>query len=196
MGVHVRLDCIPVFSEAIIKSVVEHSEAAHHLCCKEDPGGNPHVHLYLDTTHSANEIRTWFARKHPEFKRADKCIKQWGDEEKDKAYFCKGKGAKKGIDIVSSSYSFVDHLRWNAMYWEVNAEKKIGTTGVEALVAEARRTGKTGYADLASILLKQRAGREGLCPFKHGPWIRSAYYALHPEDHVSHVEEFLEKCRF
>lgn len=181
MGLHVRADTIEGLQvDVFIASLLEYTGATRYLIAKETPQGNPHIHCYLDTVRSTNDVRNWITRKFPVLKKHDKCVKKWGDDPVDMEYYCKGTGKGTGICIMKTSFSPFEIAQWNKDYWD-RPKSNYGTL-TESLVAECRAKGVKSQEGVVEVFCNMRIGREGICPFKHGPTIRSAWLALNCEE--------------
>lgn len=186
MGIHVRMDELEGY-EVPMESVIQHADAKRYIVAKEDSGGNPHYHMYLDTEKSKNDLRNYITRKFPEWKKDKKCVKQWGDTEKDLWYFCKGDKVTHRVDIPKTSFSFDKIMEWNQQYWTNYTPHE--ATMTETLVESCRSRGIRDSHEVIKEFIRMRMGKDGICPFKHGPIIRSAWLALNGESEVWDMTE-------
>lgn len=194
MGIHVRMDSI-VGIDMAISGVLDYTKPKRFIVAKEDPGDNPHVHMYLDSEKTRDDVRNFITRKYPQWKKDHKCVKKWGDEDADLRYFCKGnkKGVWQGVNISHTSFSFDTIVRLNREFYE-NAPKKNDRTLTQWLTERCRLKGIKDEFGIIQEFIDSRKGKEGICPFKHGPVIRSAFCELNGTDAVFEMSmRFREK---
>lgn len=192
MGIHVRLDVLPDIALPV-DEIIRYADARRHIVAREDPGGNPHVHIYLDTDRTKNDVRNYITRRHPQWQKDKKCVKQWGDERADLRYFCKGDKVTHKMHIMTSTFAFNELATFRDEYYE-NYTAKAGTTLTAALTQRCRVKGIKSYHDVIEEFILMRKGTDGICEFKHGPAVRSAWLALNGESEtVDVVNRFVQK---
>lgn len=184
MGVHVRIDLIEGLDlDVFVRVLMEYSSPRRHLVAKETPPDNPHVHIYLDTAKTVSDVRNFISRRFKELKKADKCVKAWGDGDEDLRYFVKGTGPGSGVNVLYTSFQPMEYMKFNEAFhkFKKSSGKVAKESMTEWLVRLCMEKGVKSPMDIVSVFVDARRGREGICPFKHGPMIRSAYIELNEE---------------
>jgi len=192
MGIHVRLDILPEH-DLPVDEILQYADAKRYIVAREDPPGNPHIHMYLDTTRSKNDVRNYITRRHPAWKKDKKCVKQWGDDESDLRYFCKGDKETRKVNILKSTFPYNEVLVLNEQYYE-NYQVKKSLTLTAALVDRCRTKGIRSTHGVIEEFIEMRKGVDGICEFKHGPAIKSAFVALNGKSElIDMVNRFHDK---
>lgn len=190
MGVQIRFDLFEGGPDpaAFLAKLQQYAEPTRWCCVREtnSEGDNPHVHIYIQSARSDADVRNWITRNFKSLKKDRKCVKVWGDEDEDLAYLFKGKDADTlpNVVAVSSYFTFPKQVELHALYWRVNRERAAARQAgnlTETLLAACKAAGVRESHDVIKVFLQSRVGRDGVCPFKHGPAIRSAYLALNGE---------------
>lgn len=188
MGVQVRVDKIADLDVTVFMAeLMRYANPQRFIVAHEGGEVNPHIHVYLDTCKSDTDIRNWISRHFKVLKGDAKCVKKWGDADSDMRYFCKGDktGLMKGVDITAS-FSYEKIVQWNREYYE-NAPKKKEGTLTEWLVQACKTRGVKDALEIIELFIELRKGKDGICPFKHGPMLRSVYLALNDDSKVFEV---------
>lgn len=190
MGVHVRVDLIEGFDlQLFIKGILEYTSAKRFIVAREAPKNNPHVHVYLDTERTDTDVRNWVSRKFKLLKKDHKCVKKWGDTDADLRYYCKGDktGVWKNVDILKTSFQYDEIVRFNKEFYEHAPREKNRGTVTQWLTEACRRKAIHDELGIIQEFIRLRKGKDGICPFKHGPMIRSVYLALNSESECMEI---------
>lgn len=188
MGVQVRIDKIAEIDvDVFLAALMEYSKPKRFIVAHEGGDSNPHVHVYLDTCKTDVDVRNWVTRHFKMLKGDNKCVKKWGDDDADMRYFCKGNktGVMKGVN-VTSSFQYDKIVQWNKEFYE-NAPKKKDGTLTEWLVQACKTRGVSDALSIIELFIELRKGKDGICPFKHGPMLRSVYLALNDDSQVLEI---------
>lgn len=181
MGIHVRIDEIEGLDVVIFtRDLMDYASPRRSITAKEGRPNNPHVHYYLDTDRSDADIRNWITRKYKVLTKDKKCVKKWGDEDKDMRYYCKGNktGIWKGVDIDYTGFTYDQIVKFNKEYYEHPSQLKQKTNLTAWLTEICRSKGITDELGIIEEFIEQRAGKDGICAYKHGHILKSVYLAL------------------
>jgi len=199
MGIQVRVD---VANEQKtledIEDFITQYKPVQYVAVREDPGQNPHYHIYVSLQADVKEvakIRGWW--RYREYKKDALCVKKWGDEPHDLHYFFKGDKETRVVNCVRTTIDVFKQQEYHDAYWNENErlkhekERKRATNLTSLLVADCMAAGAKSQIEVVRVFAQTRVGLAGLCRFKHGPIIRSAWLYLNRSEpaHMDHMVE-------
>jgi len=183
MGVQIRIDVInDDRTRADIDSFISQYKPTVYVAVREDSGDNPHYHVYVNVEANPKEIgkiRAWW--KYREYVKDALCVKKWDDSPDDMTYFY------KGDDVYRTTHSQFEQSEFRKKSVEIAKRlqhkkiKKETPNLVTELVSACDVVGAKTMYEVVKVFLKSRVGLQGLCKFKHGAIVKSAYLKLNEE---------------
>jgi len=199
MGVQIRVDISN--EEKTRKEIDEFIEAYNpekYVIVREDSGNNPHYHIYVSMPGETKELaklRGWW--KYREYTKDQLCVKKWGDDDHDLHYFFKGDKETRDVNCVRTTVDVFTQSKMHEAFWAENErlkhdkERKKATNLTTLLVADCIAKGAKSQLEVVQTFTASRVGLAGLCRYKHGPIIRSAWLQLNRSEpaHKEHMDE-------
>jgi len=191
MGVQIRIDVLTTIDATkddirmfLCSSTVE--KPSVYVVVFENPNGtNPHFHIYVSTDDcqkNLNKIRSWWKTRH--YIKDNLCVKRWGDTDDDMSYFYKGVSNDENADIMSTTHSVFEQKKFHDKYWEINKlfahnkKAKESPNLVTMLVKACEEAGAKTHDEVVRVFLQSRVGLQGVCLYKHGAIVKSAWLHL------------------
>jgi len=201
MGIQVRIDVQnEEKARKDIDDFVDHYRPKVFIAVREDSGQNPHYHIYADLSSDSKQvtkIRGWW--RYREYKKDALCVKKWGDESDDLTYFFKGDKDDEShpVDCYRTTIDVFTQQKYNEVFWNENArlmhrkKQRESTNLVKLLIVDCEAKGAKSQMEVIRVFAETRVGLAGLCRFKHGPIIKSAWLHLNRSEpaHLDHMVE-------
>jgi len=184
MGVQIRIDVINAErSREDIDAFLAQYQPTVYVAVREDPGDNLHYHIYVNLDSSPKNIgriRAWW--KYREYIKDALCVKKWDDSPDDMTYFYKGDDIYRTTHSQFEQSEFRSRSKIIAERMEHKKNKKETPNLVTELVTACDAVGAKSMYDIVMVFLKSRRGKQGLCMFKHGAIVKSAYLKLNEHE--------------
>jgi len=199
MPIHVRLTGAPAITKEWNRKVIDQYHVKAYLACEEvGKDGAEHTHMWLDLPDDRlDTVRKWIKNNAGStFNKSQRSVVKWDDNIR---YFCKGDYVTHKVHVQITTVDPMRIKQLNELWWAVNAQvgkkkEKKPSNMVEELVVLCKENGATSREQVARTFIRSRKGLQGLCPFKHGPVIRSAWLAVNgDEEEDETVDLFLNK---
>lgn len=169
-----------------------------YIVVREDSGDNPHYHIYVSLSSDVKDIakiRGWW--KYRKYTKDSLCVKKWGDDAHDLHYFFKGDKETRVVDCVHTTIDVFTQSQMHEAFWAENERlkhekiRKKATNLTTLLVADCVARGVKSQLEVVQTFTSSRVGLAGLCRYKHGPIIRSAWLQLNRSEpaHKDHMDE-------
>lgn len=199
MGIQVRVDVqTEEKTKKHVDDFIELYKPETYVAVREDSGNNPHYHVYVSLpsdVRTVAKVRGWW--KYQEYTKDQLCVKKWGDEPHDLHYFFKGDKESRVVDCVRTTVDVFNQKRMHEAFWEENErikhdkERRRAPNLVAVLIADCHRAGAMTQMEVVRVFAESRVGLAGLCRFKHGPIIRSAWLYLNRSEKAN-LDEMVE----
>jgi len=193
MGIQVRVDVqTEEKTRTDLDEFIDHYKPKAYTAVREDSGNNPHYHIYVSLPSEVKDIakvRGWW--KYRGYTKDNLCVKKWGDEPHDMHYFFKGDKETGKVDCLRTTIDVFAQEQMNETYWQENARimhekaRRKAPNMIAVLIADCQAAGAKTQMEVVRVFAESRVGLAGLCRFKHGPIIRSAWLHLNRSEKVN-----------